>query len=234
MKIIGIGHYSRTGKDTFANALVKNLKHHRPELRITRTGFARKLKEIAFELYHWAGVMPPEFYETAEGEVARNVRLPQLASDIFPDGPTPVELWINLGTDAMRDNVYPHTWRDYLLKGTTDCDVLIITDTRFLNEAMPIKELDGVLIRMLRLGKGPRDSRADYELLRWRGWNYSLACDSMQQIVNWADRFAASIIHDEPWPEFTVEHQHKAQLFLNNIPVKQELIDLYSIAPDAA
>lgn len=234
MKIIGLGHYSRTGKDTFANTLIGMLRIMNPELRVQRGSFAYKLKQIAFELYHWAGVMPPEYYETPEGEIARTVRLPLLASDIFPEGPTPVELWINLGTNAFRDNVYPHTWRDYLLKGTQDCDVLVVTDCRFLNEASPIAQMGGTLIRMLRWGVFPRDSRADYELIRWKGWHYSLACDDMEQIAAWAKKFATSLAYNKPLPEFTTEHAHKAALFLNAMPLKPELMDLYSVPADAA
>ncbi len=50
MKIIGLGHYSRTGKDTIANYTVDIIRELDPTLRVAKIPFATKLKQIAHEL----------------------------------------------------------------------------------------------------------------------------------------------------------------------------------------
>ena len=77
MKIIGLGHYSRTGKDTFANALVQDITDRsRGNTRIKKIPFAWKLKQICHDLYAWDGLREPEFYDTSEGEKFRDIKLP--------------------------------------------------------------------------------------------------------------------------------------------------------------
>lgn len=67
MKILGLGHYSRTGKDTLANAMIEWFGQFYPELTVKKLPLAWKLKQITYELYAWAGVREPEFYDTPEG-----------------------------------------------------------------------------------------------------------------------------------------------------------------------
>ena len=78
MKIIAVGHYSRVGKDTFANYLTEELNEYAPTLKVTKLNFAWKLKDIAHQLYAWAGVREPEYYDTPGGAIARDVILPAL------------------------------------------------------------------------------------------------------------------------------------------------------------
>src|ERR1035437_2708896 len=100
MRIIGLGHYSRTGKDSFANYF---LLHTPGAIKIP---FAWKLKSITHDLYSWAGLREPEYYETPEGALARDIVLPDL-------GLTPVQVWVKFGTPAVREQVYDKTWIDY-------------------------------------------------------------------------------------------------------------------------
>src|SRR5262245_27874124 len=100
---IGLGHYKRTGKDTFANYLMEELAALDPNIRVAKKSFAWKMKQICTELYGWAGLREPEFYETEEGAALREVVLPMV-------GKSPRQLWVDFGTKAVRDQVYRDTW----------------------------------------------------------------------------------------------------------------------------
>ncbi len=117
-------------------------------MRAIKRSLAWKLKQTCFELYAWAGVMPPEHYETKEGEKDCELFLPALEMTV-------VELWVAFGTKAIRNNVYDRTWLDYLLKTDHQCDVLLIPDIRFPNAAEAIKEMGGIAIKVVRPGYGP-------------------------------------------------------------------------------
>jgi outer membrane protein assembly factor BamE (lipoprotein component of BamABCDE complex) len=58
-------------------------------------------------------------------------------------GMTPVEVWVAMGTPAIRENVYDRTWIDYVLQTDHDCDLLIVPDVRFPNEATEFKLIGG-------------------------------------------------------------------------------------------
>lgn len=170
LKIIGLGHYSRVGKDTFAKH-IQNLCIDKG-VNCQITSLAYKLKEIAFQLYGWAGMREPEFYETEEGALARNVPLTAMASEIFPDGPTPVEVWIAIGSPAIRDCVYPDTWIQEVIGNAPDGGVLVIPDVRFPNEFNTIRGKGGTLIKIERPDFLPRDSVADMALINETSWDY--------------------------------------------------------------
>ncbi len=165
MKIIGLGHYSRTGKDTIANYIVDIIREMDPTLRVAKIPFATKLKQIAHELYSWDGLQDQAYYDTKEGEKFRDVPLPTI-------GLTPVEIWVALGTPGVRQAVYDKTWIDYLLKTDHKLDVLIIPDVRFPNECDAIKEAGGILAKIVRPGYGPRKTVADRQLVGWDGWDF--------------------------------------------------------------
>ena len=165
MKIVGLGHYSRTGKDTFANYLVDYLHEYNPTLRVKKIPFAWKLKQICHDLYGWDGLREPEFYDIKENEYLRDVPLPTI-------GKTPVQIWVAFGTPAVREQVYDKTWIDYLLQTDQGLDVLIVPDVRFPNEVSAIEQLGGSLHKIVRPGYGPRKTVADRALVGYTGWHY--------------------------------------------------------------
>lgn len=171
MRIIGLGHYSRTGKDSLADFMVAGLRER--GLKGKKFSFAWKLKDIAYQLYAWAGVMPAKHYETPEGQKDRSKKLIKMASAKYPEGPTVVDIWIDLGTPAIRDNVFDSTWVDYVLNTEHDCDVLIIPDVRFPNEVDAIRRSGGQVIQVTKEGVLPREgSVADAALLTFDDWDY--------------------------------------------------------------
>lgn len=186
MKIIGLGHYSRTGKDTLANSLILSAHEYRPGIRVAKRPFAWKLKEICHDLYDWAGMREPEFYDTKEGEPFRDIVLPAI-------GKTPVQIWVDFGTPAVRENVYDRTWIDFVLN-LSELDILIIPDVRFPNEVQAIRDKGGLLVKVVRPGYGPRPTVADRALVGFDGWDYiaggSGRMDELQawgsKLANWA------------------------------------------------
>ena len=192
---IGLGHYRRVGKDSLVDFLLQACRERDPRLAIEKRSFAYKLKQICHELYGWAGLREPEFYETTEGAKLREVVLPEI-------GKSPRQIWIDMGTRAVRQQVYEPTWLDYLLKGRHDLDVMIVPDTRFPNEAEAIKQAGGVLVKVVRPGYGPGPDVADRALLGYDGWNYVIGgSGSLVELRFWADKLAVWLIGGGPRPE---------------------------------
>jgi hypothetical protein len=210
MKIIGLGHYSRTGKDTFANACIEWLHNH-TKLRCKKVPFAMKLKDVCHQLYAWAGLKDMAFYDSPEGEKYRDVVLPAL-------GVTPVELWIKFGTPAVREQVYDGTWIDYVVKSDHDCDVLFIPDVRFPNEVKAVRDAGGVLNKVVRPGFGPRQSVADLALMGFTGWDYIWGAHGDIDLLRVeAYKMGAAIAGMADWPVQT--HEEKlAALAVEKLP----------------
>jgi len=200
MKIIGLGHYSRTGKDTFANAAVAWFAAN-SKLRAKKIPFAWKLKQICHDLYAWDGMREPEFYDTLDGEKFRDIPLPTI-------GKTPVEIWVAMGTPAVRQNVYERTWIDFLLKSDHQCDILVVPDVRFPNEVSAIRELGGTVQKIVRPGYGPRNTVADKALLGYRDWDYIWGAHGdidKLRVEAYCIAAAVSGLHD--WPVQTIEQK---------------------------
>jgi hypothetical protein len=197
---IGLGHYKRTGKDSFANFLIQELTDLDPDLLVKKLSFAWKLKQICYELYAWAGLREPEFYETEEGARVREVVLPEI-------GKSPRQIWIDFGTNAVRDQVYEHTWRDYLFKAGhsengRQPDVILVPDVRFLNEVNEFEIRNGVLIKVVRPGYGPGPNRPDRELLGYRRWTNVIGdVGTMASLQDWARQYAIWIAAKGVMPE---------------------------------
>ena len=194
MKIIAIGHYKRVGKDTFANKLILACYKLKPNYKIIKRSWAWKLKQICHELYAWAGLREPEFYETSEGEALRETILPAI-------GKSPRQIWIDMGTPAVREQVYDKTWIDYLLNSQHDCDCLIIPDTRFFNEIEAVEAKGGHTIKMIRPNYGPGKNKPDRILLAHRGWHNVIGeSGTLDELDRWAEEYAKWLILDYPEP----------------------------------
>lgn len=201
MIIIGIGHYSRVGKDTLANSILKSLEEQGvagAALNAAKGSFAWKLKKVCHDLYGWAGLREPEFYETPDGEKLRDVLLPAI-------GKTPVEIWVAVG-NVMRDAVYPKTWIDYLLKSDLGLDVLIIPDVRYRNEVEAVREAGGHLVKVVRPGIAPKQTVADQALWGWYGWDNVLGMGGdIRDLQQWGRAYARMITAGVPFPVLSEE-----------------------------
>lgn len=157
--ILAFGHQRRTGKDTAATILIKHLRGMCPSMRIERVSFAYKLKLEAYEIFKWAGLQRPEFYELEENAHLRETVLPLL-------GKTPRQIWIEFG-NKMRE-IHPDVWVRNAFDGTL-ADLQIVTDLRFMNEARVIESLGGYRYKMNRDVERGTDL-AEVDLLDYTGW----------------------------------------------------------------
>lgn len=194
--IIGIGHYSRVGKDTLANAILVDLTLS--GVRCEKRSFAKKLKEACALIYGWAGVMDAEHYDDYPEH--RDVRLPLLANEQWPAGPTVVELWIAFGTPAIRQNVHDLTWVMATLNEEFG-DVLIIPDVRFHNEIEALKKRNAILVKVVRPGVEPRPtSVADNALNDFDGWHMVVDNDTEDRArIYAATRAIAREVKERLW-----------------------------------
>lgn len=159
MKIIGIGHRKKVGKDTLARFITTEYKLNplSKDKFVVKRGFADQLKSICYSLYKWAGHRSPEYYEANPDEKEEVLTL---------IGKSVRQIWIETG-NKMRE-IYPMVWVDYLLQGTQDADLLLIKDLRFHNEVVAIKDRGGYVIRVDRDqiqkdNDGADDPLADYD-----------------------------------------------------------------------
>lgn len=174
MKILALGHRKRIGKDTLARFIVTYLRTHTKNFNIQKVGFADKLKDITHELFRWAGLMDGPFYETNPDQ--REIILPAI-------GKTPREIWIEI-SNKIRE-VYEHVWIDYVLHKTY-CDYLIITDLRYPNEFIKIKEMGGFTCKLIRPNIPNTDDKADIALHHYEDskWDYIIMNNSNLNELN--------------------------------------------------
>lgn len=198
--VIGVGHYSRTGKDTFANRLVVEFVQRK--VRAVKRPFAWKLKQIAHELYGWAGVREPEYYDTPEGELERSTILPALGTSV-------VDTWIYLG-NAIRNQVYAETWIQTVLRGN-ESGVVVIPDVRFPNEVDSIRAMGGFLIKVIRPGFPPRDSVSDRTLLGYEDWDLVIGqSGDIRELYEAAETVARSVVETGQFPTQALEARRSA------------------------
>lgn len=158
---VAFGHRKRVGKDTAGRFLCSHLRIAKKSSNIQVASFASKLKDICYQLYSWAGLQPGDFYEEPENEKLKDIILPLL-------GKTPRRVWIEMGTHVGR-TIFPDTWTEYLFRNTI-CDVCIIRDMRFPNEADQVLNLGGFVYRIDRTA-APNDSdEADDPLINYAHW----------------------------------------------------------------
>ena len=129
--IIGLIGNKRVGKTTFADYLVK-------EYKFDTIAFADPIKE-------GAKVM---FFLTEEQV---NGELKEVVDKRY--GLTPRQILQKLGTDGCRKVFGQDIWVNVLkiaLGKTKDTDNIIVSDIRFPNEALAVKEMGGHLIKIIK------------------------------------------------------------------------------------
>ncbi len=157
MKIIAFGHRKGVGKSTASKFLTTHLRCEYPDLKIKEVSFAAKLKDISWQLFSWAGLKRGVYYETHYQE--KEFLLPRLNL-------SPRNIWIGVG-NKLRE-IYSNTWIDYALN--VNADIIIISDLRFINEAVAINSVGGTLVKINRdVPKGT--DPAEVDLANWNIWN---------------------------------------------------------------
>lgn len=172
MQIIGLAYKKGVGKNTLAKFITTYLRCEAPQLNVKEVSFAAKLKDVAYQLYSWAGIQRGIYYEIRRDE--KEVVLPQLEK-------SPRQIWIEIG-NKMRE-VYQDTWIDFALKNIK-ADVLIITDVRFQNEAAAIRRVGGQLIKIERNNIPKGTDPAEIDLDSWMIWDAVVDNNSTLQDLN--------------------------------------------------
>lgn len=141
--LLGLTGYKGSGKDTVAAYLIK-------EYGYERRAFADKLKQSAAALF---GINPAEF-ETLKNDENARVRIETLDGGEVKvlAGMSVREFLQRYGTESHRDIFGINFWVDQVLPVGgyyADRDI-VITDVRFVGEALRFNQLRGYVIRVNR------------------------------------------------------------------------------------
>lgn len=193
MKIIAFGHKKRVGKDTCTKFLLEHLRTKIAGKNIQRGAFADIIKDIAYLLYGWANLKTRIYYDNHPEEI--NTPLEQLkCSNGFPLSPR--DIWIRLGTNAIRNNVCDETWLYYLINTSklNNIDILVISDLRFPNEANYIKKNNGLIVKVNNNNTPKTDDVADCALDNYNAWdhvieNHTTLHDLYRSVIEFANKF---------------------------------------------
>jgi hypothetical protein len=197
--IIGVSGYSGSGKDTVGTIIqylkcpsvgnnsieevCKNYQEHEEwlidnsEWEIRK--FAGKLKDIAS---HLTGIDIEDF----EDQDFKKTNLGREWWTTCDEGYQPMtvrDFLQRLGTDALRNNLHDNVWVNALMADyDEEYSNWIITDTRFPNEAMAIKNKGGIIIRVDRPGFEPINSHPSETGLD--GWNFDYKIQNLDDIFS--------------------------------------------------
>lgn len=140
--IIGLSGYAQSGKDTVAEYLVEHYGYR-------RIAFADPIREALYRLD------PKIRIDEMVGASLSNAvdhmgweEVKRLSSDVR-------ELLQRLGTEVGREMFGQNFWVDQGMKGVSKFDKVVFTDVRFPNEYKAIKEREGIVWRVERLGNAP-------------------------------------------------------------------------------
>lgn len=183
--IVGIGHKKGRGKDTLSDLIINTLQMKHGHLKVRKIGFADKLKDIAHQVYGWAGLMPGVWYDERY----------EMKEQVLPDiGKTPRQIWIEVGNYFRQ--IYESTWVDFALNGMRG-DIILIKDLGFTNEAKSIRAKDGVLIRIQRDDHGQSEGTdpREIELDPWTDWDYDVLNNgTIRDLVTTAECIAEGLV----------------------------------------
>jgi hypothetical protein len=161
VRLIGLTGAARAGKDTVAGIIAARLGEVQG-LAVQRQGFADLLKASAARALGFEG--------TVAECVAFCDRLKVAGSIFWRDGAglndergalSGREFLQHYGTEAHRDTFGESFWLDAVLPaGRADCDLLLVPDVRFENEAERVIERAGEVWRVVRPGVAAVEAHA--------------------------------------------------------------------------
>jgi hypothetical protein len=183
---VGVGYKKDRGKDTLCDMMINHIMCTYPKITVSKIGFADKVKDIAHQLYGWAGVCSGSYYDEPANYPEKEVVLPKI-------GVSPRDVWIHIG-NGMRD-LYGPTWIDYVLN-SAKTDIVFIKDLGFKNEANCIRnDHGGVLVRVDREGKPLASDARETELDDWPAWDCCVANHyGKDELLNPARRLAGCLV----------------------------------------
>lgn len=168
--IVGLGYNYHVGKDTAAQALCR-------ELGYRQIAFADKLKELAFELNPVVVTSTRSVnVDAGRGRLKWSVQGLGGWDEAKRQIPEIRAFLQNLGLGA-RKVFGDDFWVNQALAGIPPSAKVVVSDVRFLNEAAAIKDLDGILINIVRSGYQGDNHRSENELRDFEGWDYVISND---------------------------------------------------------
>ncbi len=171
-KIIAFGHQKEVGKSSAAKFLDTYIRTTCPKTKVKNAAFAGRLKDVAFQMFGWAGLQRGIYYETHYEE--KEIVLPRL-------GISPRDIWIAVG-NKMRE-ISEFVWLANAID-CPQCDFIIISDLRFYNEAEYIRHNGGVLVKIKRPGIETGTDDAETSLIGYKNWNYTIINDGTLEDLN--------------------------------------------------
>ena len=184
MKVIGFSAKVGGGKDTAALLVTQALEEK--GYRVTKLSFAKLLKDICTMMFDWDRERLEHDFAYKEGNTLDD-GTPDPACEML--GKTRRVVMQELGTEAMRDGLHPDIWvialKLAIARGDyAEYDYGLLTDCRFINELQFVRDLDGTLIRLERLGEQSTLTEQTQHLseLEWEQWT-----DWDASVVNYID-----------------------------------------------
>lgn len=167
--LVGIGYNFQAGKDTSADALCRDLNYR-------KVAFADKLREFAMKV--------DPLITSSTQNVNVGIGRGRLAWAIQGLGyeeakrtyPEVRTLLQKMGV-AARELFGHDFWVDQALRGIKPEERVVFPDVRFENEAEAIKNLDGVLIKIVRPGFEGDGHESERALDEFDGWDYVVVND---------------------------------------------------------
>lgn len=144
--VIGFAGLKRSGKDTAAQVLTSSLG-------FTRMTFAEPLKEMLAALLRTHGYTDAQILDALEGDLKEDP-CPPLG------GQSPRYAMQTLGTEWGRERMSGSLWTDSLKHRSKGHDRVVVTDVRFPNEALTIREMGGSIFKVVRPGHGSTDNHS--------------------------------------------------------------------------
>src|SRR4051812_27784791 len=112
MIIVGFGPFHRTGKDTIVKFALAYMKMTYPHLKCHRFSLGDKIRDLAYQMYSWAGVEDCTYY----------LNHPEKKDEVLPTiGKTPRKVCVELGEAIYR--IHPRTLFELAIKDI-DSDIL--------------------------------------------------------------------------------------------------------------
>lgn len=167
MRLVGIGGFKTSGKDSTFRAVQKAVTEINPELVVARTGFADKLKIMAALALGLEAkpetliTLMDDAKENWDIEVTRSVsksgfeiikRLTGRQYLQWFGGHARTVFGETFWIDQVLPNPAGYHWSEELSERYPNVDILCITDVRYQNEAQRVERLHGEVWRVERPG----------------------------------------------------------------------------------
>jgi hypothetical protein len=165
--IIGIGYKKQSGKDTFADMLLKLFKEQ--NIICCKDSFAEGLKQALMKLF--PQVKRFHLYGTDDEKMM------EIEGLKIPGRPYCCGRWLMqyFGTDVCR-NIYSGIWANQLCERAMQQNgkVTITSDVRFRNEVKAIKENGGIIIKIERDSDVTDSHQSENDLKDYKDWDISI------------------------------------------------------------